>query len=255
MKPKLTLVGAGPGDEELITLKGINALKNANMVLYDDLVNPALLSYAPFNAPKCYVGKRVGNASYTQDTINQMAVDMAFRHGHVVRLKGGDSFVFGRGHEEYAYALAHGVDCEVVPGVSSCIAVPEAVGIPVTRRGVSESFWVITGTTRNGTLSKDLRLAAESSATVVVLMGLKKLGELAELYCGKGRADLPVAVIQNGTLPDQRYVTGRMRDIVGLVAQKNLGYPAVIVIGPVVELHPDFVRHYVGQSDLFADVF
>lgn len=252
MKAKLTLVGAGPGDEELITLKGVKALQSADVVLYDDLVSTELLAYAPADSPRYYVGKRVGNASYSQEEINQMAVDMAFHYGHVVRLKGGDSFVFGRGHEEYVYATERGLPCEVVPGISSCIAVPESQGIPVTRRGVSESFWVITGTTRDGSLSGDLQLAAESNATVVVLMGLKKLGELCELYRLKGRADMPVAVIQNGTRKDERYVVGRMSDIEDLVKQENLGYPAVIVIGAVVELHPDYVRQYVEVNGLVA---
>ena len=248
MNARLTLVGAGPGDSELITLKGIKALQAANVVLYDDLVNPELLDYASKSAIKQYVGKRVGNASFSQEEINELIVDMAHNHGHVVRLKGGDSFVFGRGHEEMVFASQRGVACKVIPGVSSCIAVPEAQGIPVTRRGVSESFWVITGTTKSGELSKDLHLAAESDATVVVLMGLKKLGELCRLYKEKGRADMPVAVIQNGTREDERYAIGTINEIEDLVRQQCLGYPAIIVIGNVVELHPEYMYQYATQN-------
>lgn len=248
MNARLSLVGAGPGDMELITLKGVKALQSADVVLFDDLVNPELLDFAPKEAVKQYVGKRVGKASFTQEEINELIVEMAHNYGHVVRLKGGDSFVFGRGHEEMEYASQRGVACCVIPGVSSCIAVPESQGIPVTRRGVSESFWVITGTTRKGELSKDLHLAAASDATVVVLMGLKKLGELCNLYKEKGRADMPVAVIQNGTREDERYVVGTINEIEELVQSENLGYPAVIVIGHVVGLHPDYVYQYATQN-------
>ncbi len=125
-------------------------MEQANVVLYDDLANRALLDYCPQGTLKIYVGKRVGRHSFRQEEINRLIVRLAHRRGHVVRLKGGDPFVFGRGHEEAEYARQHGIDCEVVPGVSSCLAVPALQGIPVTRRGVSESFWVITGTTRYG---------------------------------------------------------------------------------------------------------
>ncbi len=148
MEPKLTLVGAGPGNGELITLKGIKSLKTADVVLYDELVSTEILDFAPEAALKIYVGKKVGEASFSQDEINGLIVRLARKRGHVVRLKGGDSFVFGRGHEEMEYARDHDITCEVVPGVSSCIAVPASLEIPVTRRGVSESFWVITGTTQ-----------------------------------------------------------------------------------------------------------
>lgn len=245
---KISLVGAGPGDPELITLKGLKAIQQADVILYDDLVDEALLDWAPAGSIRQYVGKRMGRVSFSQEEINELIVDMAFRHGHVVRLKGGDSFVFGRGHEEWVYAVNKGVTCEVIPGVSSCIAVPESQGIPVTRRGVSESFWVIAGTTRNGTLSKDLHLAARSEATVVVLMGLSKLEELCHLYRVNGRGDMPVAVIQNGTREDERYVTGSIDEIAQRVREENLGSPAIIVVGRVVALHPDYVYQYAGQN-------
>src|SRR5919202_3064283 len=134
MQPKLTLVGAGPGDGELITLKGIRALQQADVILYDDLASVTLLDFSPEHAVKNYVGKRAGQPSTSQEEINRSIVRLARKYGHVVRLKGGDSYVFGRGYEECEYAQQHGISCEVIPGVSSCIAVPASQGIPVTCR-------------------------------------------------------------------------------------------------------------------------
>ncbi|MBT8185289.1 MAG: uroporphyrinogen-III C-methyltransferase, partial [Eudoraea sp.] len=141
--PKLTVVGAGPGDIELITLKAIKALGDADVVLYDALVETALLNYAP-DAEHIYVGKRKGCYAYRQDQINELIVSRANSHGHVVRLKGGDPLVFGRGAEEIEYAAKFGLDVQMIPGISSCIAVPGSQNIPVTMRGLAESFWVIT---------------------------------------------------------------------------------------------------------------
>ncbi|GAB2523195.1 uroporphyrinogen-III C-methyltransferase [Spirosoma aerophilum] len=241
MKPKLTLVGAGPGDGELITLKGIRALRQADVVLYDDLANDTLLEFAPEQALKIYVGKRSGQASFTQDEINELIVRFAQEHGHVVRLKGGDPYVFGRGFEECAYARQYAIECEVVPGVSSSIAVPASQGIPVTSRGVSESFWVITGTTRKGELSDDLRLAAQSKATVVVLMGMRKLTEICTLFCEAGRGHLPMAIVQNGTRADEQCVIGQVWNMPQLAEEQGVGAPAVLVIGEVVALHPSYL--------------
>lgn len=257
MSARLTLIGAGPGDAELITVKGLKALQRADVVLYDDLVAPELPDYAMPGIPRYYVGKRAGRVSFSQDEINQLAVDMAFHYGHVVRLKGGDPFVFGRGYEEYRYAKERGVACEIIQGVSSCIAVPASQGIPVTSRGVSESFWVITGTTRKGELSEDLKLAVRSNATVVVLMGLKKLRELSELYILNGKAEMPVAVIQDGTRLNEQCVIGKMAEIVSKAEERQLGCPAVIVIGNVVKLHPDYTRRIcetVKDSCYFPEV-
>jgi uroporphyrin-III C-methyltransferase len=241
MQPKLTLVGAGPGNGELITLKGIRALRKADVVLYDDLANASLLDFAPGGILTLYVGKRAGKPSFRQEEINTLVVRLAQEHGHVVRLKGGDPYVFGRGYEEYEYALQHGIDCEVVPGVSSCIAVPASQGIPVTSRGVSQSFWVITGTTHTGDLSDDLRLAVQSKATVVVLMGLRKIDQICALYVEAGRGHLPMAVIQNGTRPDEQQVIGQVWNMPQRVAEQGVGAPAVLVIGEVVALHPSYL--------------
>ena len=228
---KLTLVGAGPGDPELITLKGVRALQEADVVMYDALVHPDLLDHCRSDALKVYVGKRRGAYSCMQEDINPLIVHYARQYGHVVRLKGGDSFVFGRGYEEVEFARQHGIETAVVPGLSSSYAVPAAAGIPLTTRGVSESFWVVTGTTKAGQLSADLQLAAQSSATVVVLMGMHKLAEIMAVFTGQGKADTPVAIIQNGTLPDERIVTGHVHDIEQKATDGRIDNPAIIVIG------------------------
>ncbi|MFD2934567.1 uroporphyrinogen-III C-methyltransferase [Spirosoma flavum] len=233
---KLTLVGAGPGDPDLITVKGIKALQQADVVMYDALVHPALLDYCRPDALKVYVGKRRGAYSCMQEDINPLIVHYAQQYGHVVRLKGGDSFVFGRGFEEIEFARQHGIETQVVPGLSSSYAVPAAAGIPLTTRGISESFWVVTGTTKSGQLSNDLHLAAQSTATVVVLMGMHKLADIMAIFADCGKAETPVAIIQNGTLADQQIVVGRVQDIVEKVNESGIDNPAIIVIGEVAGL-------------------
>ena len=232
--PRVTLVGAGPGDPELITIKGVNAIKSADIVLYDALVSPEIISLIPRGIPSLCVGKRAGAHSYKQEEINELIVEYAYLYGHVVRLKGGDPFVFGRGSEEIAYAESHGVSTVVVPGISSALAVPASVNIPVTARGISESFWVVTGTTKSGAISRDIALAAQSSATVVILMGLNKLEEIMEQFRINGKEETPVAVIQNGTLPDQKNIIGKVSTIVGLASSALVGSPAIIIVGEVV---------------------
>ena len=204
---RLTVVGAGPGDVELITLKGVKTLGTADVVLYDALVDKDVLKYAP-KAEHIFVGKRKGCYHFQQEQINELIVQRAHLGKHVVRLKGGDPFVFGRGAEEMEYALQYGVDVAMVPGISSSVAVPAAANIPVTKRGSSESFWVITGTTRAHKLSNDVALAARSSATVVILMGMSKLGEIMALFQSTGKSETPVAVIQEGTTTNEKIGIG-----------------------------------------------
>lgn len=247
---KLTLVGAGPGDVDLITNKGIKALRQANVVLYDDLANADLLDYAPTLAHRQYVGKRAGKVSWSQADINELCVIMARQHGQVVRLKGGDPFVFGRGYEEIAYARLRGIETAVIPGVSSCLAVPAMQGIPVTSRGISQSFWVITATTQHHELGDDLRLAAQSNATVVVLMGLSRLDAICALYNSMGRGTLPMAVVQNGTRPNERCVVGQVWEMPHLVDEEQISAPAVPIIGEVVRLHPTYLMDYARTMTL-----
>ena len=184
-----------------------------------------------------------------------MIVEYAYQYGEIVRLKGGDPFVFGRGYEEIEFAARHGIESEVIPGISSSYAVPAMVGIPLTTRGISESFWVVTGTTKSLKLSSDLALAAQSSATVVVLMGVHKLPEIVEIYTELGLLSQPIAIIQNGTLPNQKIVTGKISNILPLAQVSRVSSPAIIVIGKAAELPDtavDVARHASKKSDLMS---
>jgi uroporphyrin-III C-methyltransferase len=249
---KLTIVGAGPGDVDLITIKAVKALQNANVVLYDALVNEELLAYAT-NAEVIFVGKRFGCHAYSQDQINELIVVMAKKYGHVVRLKGGDPFVFGRGSEEIEYAQQFGLETAIVPGISSALGVPASNGISLTQRKVSESFWVITGTTSDHKLSKDVSLASRSSATVVILMGMHKLDEIVRLYQKNRTDDLPIAIIQNGTTAIEKKVAGTISSISALVKDKQISSPAIIVIGEVVRNTSKLTTyfHEENQEDEF----
>ena len=253
---KLTLIGAGPGDPDLITLKGIKALQKARVVLYDSRAHPSLLDYCPEDCVKILVGKRFGKTSCGQDEINDLIVEKARQYGEVVRLKGGDSFIFGRGYEEILFAAEHDIESEVIPGISSSYAAPALAGIPLTSRGMSESFWVITGTTRQHALSNDVRLAAQSTATVVILMGLHKLQEIVAIYSELGKFDESISIIQNGTLENQKVVTGKIGNIIPLSQVAEMASPAIIVIGKVAAL-PDLsygkVREMMQNSQSVAD--
>lgn len=236
VNPRITLVGAGPGDPELISVKGLKAIRRADVLLYDALVCPDLLEEAPAHAERVFVGKRAGRHAFPQEEINRLLVAYAFNHGHVVRLKGGDPYVFARGQEERDYAAAFQIPVEVIPGITSAVAVPAAAGIPVTARGVNDSFWVLTATTTGGRFIADLDLAIQSSATLVILMGRGKLAEIAGRFVRAGKGGLPVAVVQNGTLKSQRSVSGTMADIAARADAEGIGTPAVIVAGEVADL-------------------
>jgi uroporphyrin-III C-methyltransferase len=233
-RPSVTLIGAGPGDPDLLTIKGAKALAEAQVVLYDALANEEILTYASKKAIKVFVGKRKGCHAYTQDQINQLIVDHALTYGNVVRLKGGDSFIFGRGSEEIDFIESFGIPTAVIPGISSSIAVPAYQGISLTKRGVSESFWVITGTTSDRKLSNDVALASQSSATVVILMGMSKLAQIVALFQKEHKGETPIAIIQNGTTVHEKIGVGTIDTIQEIVEQNQLGSPAIIVIGEVV---------------------
>ena len=245
----LYLIGAGPGDPDLITLKAIKALNKAQVVLYDALANPALLEHCTPECEFVYVGKKPGIHQYQQIYINDMIVDNGKNYEHVVRLKGGDPFVFGRGHEELEHARAHGMDVEVIPGITSAISVPALSEIPLTRRGINESFWVVTGTTSNFELSNDVALAAQSSATVVILMGMKHLPKIVELFEENRGANEAIGIIQNGSRDNERSVLTELHDVVQKVEEHKLSSPAIIVIGEVVRLGKQkTINELVNQS-------
>lgn len=247
---KLSLIGAGPGDAELITLKAVRLLKEADIILYDALANQALLSHAGPMAEIIYVGKRKGQHSVSQDEINRIIVENVLSGKHVVRLKGGDPVIFGRGFEEMEMVAKLGIETELVPGISSSVGVPTMAGIPVTKRGMSESFWVLTGHTKSGELPKDMTLAAQSNATVIVLMGMSKLSEICAIFSKAGKPDLPVAIIQEGTTAKQKVAVGQVSTICQEVESKGLKNPAVIVFGETVKCSPDYIMNYLEKEVL-----
>lgn len=236
MKSILSLVGAGPGDPELITLKAVKVLASADVILYDALVNEVLLEHAP-RAIKVFVGKRFGCHALSQQEINNLIIEYACSYKRIVRLKGGDPFVFGRAQEEIEVAHLAGIDVEVIPGISSALAVPASKMIPLTCRGINESFWVTTGTTQSGDISPDIAIAAGSSATIIILMAMSKLESIMEIFSRCGRAETPVAIIQEGTTKNEKSVFGSVKDIVYRAQYAGLSNPAIIIIGEVVNLH------------------
>ncbi|WP_255578324.1 uroporphyrinogen-III C-methyltransferase [Chitinophaga sp. sic0106] len=249
----LSLIGAGPGDPELITLKAVRVLRSANVILYDALVNEDLLEHANPNAVIKYVGKRCSQHSRTQAEINDLIVSSAYEYGHVARLKGGDPFIFGRATEEIETAALHNIPVQIIPGISSALAVPASQMIPLTSRGTADSFWVTTGTTAGGTLSPDLELAAQSSATVVILMGMQHLLPIIELFTAHGKAHTPVAIIQQGTTPMEKVATGHIYNIHEVAKAAGVGSPAIIVIGNVVDLPMHFSHLATQQLSLHEE--
>jgi uroporphyrin-III C-methyltransferase len=232
----LYLLGAGPGDPELITLKALRVLKSAEVVLYDALANDLLLEHTPDSCIKIFVGKRLQEHSVSQEEINALIVQYGSTHRQVVRLKGGDPFIFGRAQEEITAAHAAGMRVEIVPGISSVLAVPALQGIPLTSRGIADSFWVTTGTTASGELPVDMKLAAQSSATVVIVMGMHQLAAIRSVFLQYRGGSTPVAIIQNGSLPAEQKLISTLDQIVDDAMAAAMGHPAVIVIGAVVGL-------------------
>ncbi len=241
INPKLSIVGAGPGDPDLITLKAIKTIAKAEVILYDALVNNELLNYAPKDSLKIFVGKRKNIHAFTQEQINQLIIDYAFSYGHVVRLKGGDPYVFGRGSEEIQYARSFNIETEYIPGISSSIGVAGLQHIPLTHRGLSDSFWVITGTTSEGKISKEIFSVVKSDATIVILMGISKIKQISEIYSYYGKENLPVAIIENGSLPNEKVILGTIGSIYKKLEKEPIKGPAIIVIGKTVSLHPNYV--------------
>ena len=234
---RVYLVGSGPGDPKLITARGLEVLRRADVVVYDRLVSPALLEEAPADAELVYAGKAPGGHCMPQEGINALLVREARLGKAVVRLKGGDPFVFGRGVEEALACAEAGVLWEVVPGVSSVVGVTARAGIPLTTRGYGGSFAVATAhRAEDGTDPLDWGALARMD-TLVVLMGVERLGEVVERLRAHGRApETPIALVENGTLPDERVVTGTLGDIVERAARARVRPPAVIVVGEVVGL-------------------
>jgi len=238
-KGKVYLIGAGPGDPGLITLKAVNCLAKADVVVYDHLVSSLILDYAPAGAEKIYAGKTGGVHFAEQDEINGVLIRKATLGKTVVRLKGGDPFVLGRGGEEAEALRKNNIRFEIVPGVTSAVAVPAYAGIPVTHRGLASSLAIITGHEDPSKKSSSINWAklATATDTLVILMGMQNLTQITALLIKHGRrASTPVAVIRDGTLPSQVCITGTLRDIAGRASKAGLKAPVVIVIGDVVKL-------------------
>lgn len=247
------LIGAGPGDPGLFTLKGLRLLQKADVVVYDRLAGENLLAMARNDAEKIYVGKAAGRHALSQDEINSLLVEKA-RQGHTVaRLKGGDPFLYGRGGEEAQYIRQHGLDYEVVPGVTSAIAVPAYAGIPVTHRDSTSSFAVITGHEKPGKKESSIHWEHISTGigTLVFLMGVENLAFICHNLIANGRdPQTPIALIRWGTLPDQEVLTGTLDNIVSMVEKAAFKPPAVIIVGEVVRLREEL--NWVEKKPLWG---
>ncbi len=233
---RVSLVGAGPGDPGLITLRGVERLREAEVVVHDRLINEELLQYAP-QAERVDVGKLPDHHPIPQAEINAILVEKALAGKNVVRLKGGDPFVFGRGGEEALALAAAGIPFEIVPGVTSAIAVPAYAGIPVTQRGMANSVAFITGHAAGSRpLELDWGALAHGVDTLVFLMGVSSLPTIVSSLSSAGLpAETPVALIERGTLPEQKVVTGTLADI--LEKAVAVEPPCIIIVGQVVDLH------------------
>ena len=227
---KIQLVGAGPGDPELLTIKGLKAIQNADVILYDALINPKLLDHNPL-ANKIFVGKRRSYTKKTQEEINTLLVTHAFEGKRVVRLKGGDPMVFGRAAEELSYAALFNIETEVIPGISSYAGIAAQHQVPLTRRGVNESIWITTGHTQKGQISKDIPLAAQTEATVIVLMGMRFLSQIIKEFLKHKPANYPVAIIQNGTTKNEKVIVGTLGNILAQKKEHQIDNPATIIFG------------------------
>lgn len=236
---KVYLVGAGPGDPELITVKGLRCLRSADVVIYDRLVNAVLLDEVPASAQRIFVGKQPGRCSLRQEEINALLVKHARLGCKVVRLKGGDPFVFGRGGEEALALVEAGIAFEIVPGISSAIAVPAYAGIPVTHRNQSGALTIVTGheTPEHTEPLVNWEALAKLDGTLVILMGVATLPLISQKLIQAGMAPTtPVAVIEQGTIARQRAVKGTLATIIERVTTAGLRSPAVVVVGRVVDL-------------------
>ena len=248
---RVYLVGAGPGDPDLITLKGKRCLEAADVILYDELANAELLGYAARDAELIYVGKKAGAHCADQREIESLLIRKAREGKTVVRLKGGDPFVFGRGGEEAEALSAAGIPYEIVPGVSSALAAPAYAGIPVTHRSWASSVAIVTGhKAANGGSEVKWRELARSVDTIVILMGLQNLREIMrQLLKGGCEPGRPVALIQSGTRPSQRTLVGSVATIADLVEGAGFKSPTLIVVGKVV----DFRRCLQWRENVVRD--
>ena len=235
------LIGAGPGDADLITLKAVKALNKADVVLYDYLANEEILAHAPAEAERIYVGKKAGEHYKTQDEINDLIIEQAQIHENVVRLKGGDPFVFGRGGEEILALMEHDIKFEVIPGVTSAIGAPTSLGLPVTHRAVATSLTIVTGH-EDPTKAESQVHWDYTADTLIILMGIGNIKENTAEIMKYRSPDTPVCAVESGTLPNENVVFGTLGDI----SDKKINTPAILIIGDVVNLYKD-IYDYQGD--------
>jgi len=234
---RVWLVGTGPGDPELLTVRAARLLAAADVVLYDNLVSAAILALLPPAAERLYVGKRRSAHALRQDELNQRLVELARQGRRVLRLKGGDPFIFGRGGEEMLYLARAGVPFEVVPGITAASGVATFAGIPLTQRGVAQAVTLVTGHLQDGAAELDWAMLARPAQTVVVYMGLLGLAQICTRLIEHGRAaSTPAAMVQHGTLPTQRVIVGTLASLPAAVAAAGLHAPTLIIVGEVVAL-------------------
>ncbi|YAR63900.1 uroporphyrinogen-III C-methyltransferase [Bacillus cytotoxicus] len=252
---KVYIVGAGPGDPELISIKGVKCIEQADVILYDRLVNKELLSYAKPDADLIYCGKLPNYHTMKQETIHTFLVKYAKKGKVVTRLKGGDPFVFGRGGEEAEVLAKHGIPFEIVPGITAGIATSAYAGIPVTHREVSASFAVVTGHRKEGTEEEiKWRNLAEGVDTLAVYMGVSNLPYICEKLLQYGKeAETPVAIIEWGTTSSQRTVVGTLGTIVSIAEIENIQNPSMIVIGEVVRFR-EKIHWFEQQTEVAYSV-
>ena len=232
------LVGAGPGDPELLTLKAVRLLEQADVIVYDNLVSSGVLDFASPGAQRIFAGKRRNEHTMRQEQINGLLVQLAREGKQVVRLKGGDPFVFGRGGEEMQELAAHGVDFEVIPGVTAACGVASYAGIPLTHRDHAQGCLFVTGHLKDGSANLDWEALVRPNQTVVIYMGLNALPDICRQLMAHGApATRPIAAVQHGTLSTQQVLTGTLSDLPAKVAGSGFTSPSLLIVGDVVKLH------------------
>jgi uroporphyrin-III C-methyltransferase / precorrin-2 dehydrogenase / sirohydrochlorin ferrochelatase len=241
------LIGAGPGDPELITLRAVRLLSQADVIVYDHLVSTAILDFVPASAQRIYAGKRRNEHTMRQEQINQSLIELAQKGLRVMRLKGGDPFIFGRGGEEMQELAAHDIPFEVVPGITAASGIASYSGIPLTHRDFAQSCMFVTGHLKDGTSNLDWPALARPHQTVVIYMGLNALPDICRQLMAHGASSQhPIAVVQHGTTHNQKVVTGSLEDIAEKVSKAKLASPSLIIVGEVVQLH-ESLRWFIPQ--------
>jgi len=231
-------VGAGPGDPELLTLRAVRLLGQTDVIVYDHLVSPAILDFVAPDAERIYAGKRRNEHSMRQEQINLLLVKLAREGKRVVRLKGGDPFIFGRGGEEMQVLAEHGVDFEVVPGITAACGVSSYSGIPLTHRDHAQSCLFVTGHLKDGSADLDWEALVRPRQTVVIYMGLNALADICRQLVKHGAPpSRPIAVVQHGTTATQQVLTGTLADLPQRVLESGFTSPSLIIVGDVVKLH------------------